>query len=154
MKAVWITCSVLCVCALICSGVLFLAGRSLLHTTIETNSSADEYALKTVNAIGKSWDARELISQLDSSAEPGLADRVVAQGKALGPLTWLGPFTATNTSISDVNGLKTTSVTVNAAGTFKNGSANVRLKLDDTGGGWKIREFLIAPTSAAGSKSI
>ena len=148
MKAVWITCSVLCVFGLICSGVLFMTGRSILKATTEANAAADEYALSTVKAVCRTWDAAELKRQLDPSAAPGLADAVMAAGKPLGSLQSAGAFTASSTAVSDDNGLKTTVIKVQDSATFEHGTARVNLIVVYSNDAWKVRDFQITPTSA------
>jgi hypothetical protein len=154
MKAVWITCSVLCVCGLVCSGVLFLMGRSLLKATTEANAAADEYALTTSKSVCRTWDVEELKSQLDPSAEQGLADTVVAAGKPLGSLVTAEPFTASSTSVHDDNGFKSTVVIVQDSATFEHGSATLRMTLVNSSNTWKIRDFRIMRTSAPTGTSI
>lgn len=148
MKAVWITCSVLCVCGLLFSGALFLMGRSIFKATREANAAADEYALSTVKAVCRNWDAAELKRQLDSSAGQGLADSVIAAGKPLGGLRTAEPFTA---SLDD---FKSTQVTVQDNATFENGAARLKLIVVYSRDVWKIRDFQIMPTSAPAGTNI
>ncbi|MHB8637536.1 MAG: hypothetical protein ACYC96_13790 [Fimbriimonadaceae bacterium] len=147
MKVVWIICSGLCVCGLICSGILFGMGRSLLVQTRVAAADADTYALSTVKAVCRRWDADELARQLDHLAKPGLAAAVLNAGKPLGPLQSAEPFFATAIDVTPENGRKSTRVTVSDNATFEHGAARLRLVVVNGGDAWKLRDFQILPTS-------
>ena len=146
MKGVWITCSVLCVCGLICSGILGLMGHSLLKATSEAKAAADEYALTTVTAVCRTWDENELKHRLDPAAQPDLAGAVVAAGKPLGGLRTAGPFYATAIAVTPEGGVKITRVTATDVATFERGEAQITLVVVHVGDGWKVRDFQIVPT--------
>jgi len=126
-------------------------GRSLLRTTREAKAAADEYALSTVTAVCRKWDKDELARQLDTAAEPGVLDAVIATGKPLGSLREATPFVATAMDVSPEHGSKSIRVTVRDTATFEHGEAQLRLKVVYLGDVWKIREFQITPT-AVGAK--
>lgn len=148
MKVVWVTCSILCACALLCCLGLFLAGKSVLEATRRADAQADSFALETVNAVCRKWDEKELSRRLSPDADSGLATRVLAQSKSLGTLEEAYPFSATSSGFRNVNGVRTTRVTVSGDAKFEHASAHLTLILEDTGSGWSVADFQIDNTSA------
>jgi hypothetical protein len=145
VKVVWITCSILCAIGCLCGIGFIFTGRHLLQVSEKLDAEADRFASQVATSVCKTWDGAELQKFLSDKAAPGLTDKVLAQGKLLGPLQMVRPFVVETNGWFYDNGVKASRVKTTADAKFEHGAARLEITVMNRGAGWQVMDFQITP---------
>jgi hypothetical protein len=120
-----------------------------LDASRKLDAEADVYAMETLIAVSRTWDAEELNTRLASDAPSDLAARVVKEGKPLGKLQTSSPFVVIANSFFIKNSVKTSRVKTGTDAVYEHGSAHIEATLVNNGSGWHVMDFQITRTADA-----
>ncbi len=142
-RTVLIVLSVVGVLLLICCGGASYFGLSCYRQVAKVDDEADRFASATMLAVAKPWDSGKLWDLSDADLTATLTrqqhDKLVDYyASRLGNLQSVGPFSASSTRWTTLNGSDVLIIRTSATGHFQMGDGHITLTVIRRGSTWRI----------------